>query len=237
MNDIYLTSYTSREKNIHSELTRLARVSSSSPSNSTSVDGHSTTEQTDESSAAAASIIAIRTTASSLLGGSFRALVDCRRFVLTSVVVERHGKHMLEVGIIERLVRSLQQLILKLLKVFASICYGYDDGQKNEVRPDSPAATGGGGSSHSIRDSAVAMLKKAYRKLHDDSALFTSAMTRINAVITSDEVDNPSKCKVESDIDTNTAQPSHNSIMLAMVASICDVVDEMNSSDWLREML
>lgn len=213
MSDIYLTSYTHREQNIGRELNRLSNVLSSPR-----VGCKDSSNKEDESFSSAASIIAIRTTVSSLLGGSFRALADCRRFVLTPVVVDRHGKHMLEIGIIGRLVHSLQQLILKLLKVYASVCY--DDGKDQ-----------------SGRDSTVATLKQTYRKLHDDNTVFTRALG--SDVIADNGADRrvqqPSLHRDASFEENSQIQTQR--VLLTMVTSLCEAVDGMNSSEWMKENL
>lgn len=67
-------------------------------------------------------IVTIRQFVSSLLGGAFRILVDCR-FALTGVVLERHGQAMVDGGLIQTIASLLKTLVLKLIKYISSQAY------------------------------------------------------------------------------------------------------------------
>ena len=180
MSDIYLTSYGNSEGSIKHQMAMLSETSSS--------DSHTT------ATATASTIVAIRATTSSLLGGASRCLIDCRRFVLTPVVLERHGRYMVEHGILTRLRQAVMQLIMKMLKAFTSICYTDVNG------------VGGGSISgkcdENSRESAISVLKTAYRGLLHSG-----------------------------NVDPNLEN------MSSVVGVICDSVDLLNTSTWLKSVL
>ena len=190
MCDIYLTSYDSRESALRSELSRVMT--------SMTFVSKDSQDTTATSSDVAASVLAIRSTVESLLGGAFRSLIDCRRFVLTSVVIDRHGQHMVENGIITRLLKSLQQLLLKMIKVLSSVCYeGYQGTSKNSA----------GDSTCSVksRDETVNLLKGIYRDLLSVGLKYSDTSQFLNTDGT--------------------------------VSTICDAVDKLNSSEWLKAIM
>jgi hypothetical protein len=103
MTEMYLHSFHLRESKLAEELLALK-------------------DDPSQSQESVSRIVTIRQFVTSLLGGAFRVLVDCR-FALTGVVLERHGQAMVDGGLIQTIASLLKTLLLKLIKYLSSRAY------------------------------------------------------------------------------------------------------------------
>jgi hypothetical protein len=144
------------------------------------------------------SIFTIREFVSSLLGGAYRVLVDCR-FALTGVVLERHGLSMIDGGLVKTIVRLLTNLILKLLKYLSSQAYRRLDESPEE------------------QSRGLRLLKEVYSE-----ALTASEWSHTPAAA--------GAAKESSKKETTTP-------LRREVRSLYDMLDKLNSCEWLKSNL
>jgi hypothetical protein len=183
MTEMYLHSFHLREDGLAREL-KILKESSSLDSV-----GHESLS----------SIVTIREFVSSLLGGAFRVLIDCR-FALTGVVLERHGLSMVDGGLINTIVHLLTNLLLKLLKYLSSPAYRRAD--------ESPVD----------QTKALQLLKEVYSEAFNTTEWSHTPPTTP-----------PSTLKDISSTKEFTKRKE--------VKSLYEMLDKLNSCEWLRANL
>lgn len=148
MCEMYLHSFQLHEITLNNEIKNIKNIKDQNKNHNLS---HS-------SELITSSLIFIHQLISSLLGGAYRVLIDCR-FALTGIVLERYGQVMLENGLIETIIRLLKILLLKLLKYLSFLLPLYD-AKGEESNDDQRTVT-----STSTSVTTIQLLKEIYSNL------------------------------------------------------------------------
>jgi hypothetical protein len=154
-------------------------------------------------------IVTIRQFVTSLLGGAFRVLVDCR-FALTGVVLERHGQAMIDGGIIHTIATLLKTLLLKLIKYLSSRAY--------QILSQSSSPPAGASQSDEQQTKTIQLLKGIY-----------SEALKTNEWYCNNPLPPSSLPKDAGDSQVTTHRRD--------VRSLYEMLEKLNSCVWLRSHL